>query len=720
MQDVVSTEAPPIAVDTRLDAEVRLPHSVWRAAGRAADLLAAMSPEPFGTSAMKAWHQRFYERFGIGSLVPVSDVVADSGIGWPDGYPGTPEARRPAVSARDRCLVALAQQAALEGETEVALDDALLSELRGPDDPRRLPPHLDLGFRVHATSTEAIDRGAFDLEVASVGRGAGVLGGRFLPVLDAADGAAFSSALAALPTPDDGTIAVQLSVPPLRTETAHVNRAPGILPLQVSIGEYRQRGDSALTLADIAIGCDGQRMYLAAPRLGKRLDVVGFTALNLHVHTPPLARLLLEISRAQNTVVTQLDWGAATTMPFLPRLRRGNLVLSAARWRLGARDLPPSDSCSTAWDEALEHRREELRVPARVRLREGDRHLALDLDLPGHRELLRRHIARQGQAVLLEDAWVDGWIDGRPHEIVLSVTSAGQARPAWPRLPVPRPERVLRPGHGDAPARSRVVLASVYGDVRRQDEILAEYLPTLLRSADAPWWYVRYRDPDQHLRLRFALQTGDQNAFGVVAGKISAWAADLQMAGLVREIRLSTSYPEHGRWGGGAAWDAAEDVFRTDSAAVLTQLRRRHKPNRRSLLVAHNIAIATGFLGSTRAAMEWLLAHIPHRPPNGIDRSTFAEAVRLGDPTDDWANLRASDAGTAIREAWAARERALVRYRTCFPSGDTVGVDPDDVLRSLLHVHFVRAVAVDFAEEDVCLHLTRAAAQAWRARAGVA
>jgi hypothetical protein len=47
-------------------------------------------------------------------------------------------------------------------------------------------------------------------------------------------------------------------------------------------------------------------------------------------------------------------------------------------------------------------------------------------------------------------------------------------------------------------------------------------------------------------------------------------------------------------------------------------------------------------------------------------------------------------------------------------------VDPDDVLRALLHTHFVRAYAVDFTEENVCLHLTRAAAHAWTARAGAA
>ena len=55
--------------------------------------LARVSRAPYGAAAWKAYHQRFYERFGIGSMVPLLDVVADSGIGYPDGYPGRRDRR---------------------------------------------------------------------------------------------------------------------------------------------------------------------------------------------------------------------------------------------------------------------------------------------------------------------------------------------------------------------------------------------------------------------------------------------------------------------------------------------------------------------------------------------------------------------------------------------------------------------------------------------------
>lgn len=94
---------PAPAVDLRLDADLVLPQAVADEAARAAHLLARLSAAPNGTAAWRSYHQKFYERYGRGALVPLLDMVADSGIGWPDGHatpPSTsPAARLPAMSA---------------------------------------------------------------------------------------------------------------------------------------------------------------------------------------------------------------------------------------------------------------------------------------------------------------------------------------------------------------------------------------------------------------------------------------------------------------------------------------------------------------------------------------------------------------------------------------------------------------------------------------------
>ncbi|KPI27138.1 Thiopeptide-type bacteriocin biosynthesis domain containing protein [Actinobacteria bacterium OV320] len=704
----------PVALDLRLDAQIVLPEAVAREIERAALILTRLSSRPYGTAAWNKYHQRFYERYGIGTMVPLTEVVADSGTGYPDGYPGAPAgARRPRVSARDDALVRLAQAAALDGRDEVILTDEQIEALDvGPDEPR-LPPHLEIGVRVHAASLEELQRGRFRLEVVSVSRGVGVSTGRFLSVLAPANREALVAELGDLPAADGNTVPAQLSFPPLLSESAHVTRSPQVLPTVISLQEHRAPQDTVLTPEDLAVGCDGRRMYLAVPERGHRVEAVGMHALNLHTHTPPLVRFLTELSRAQCAQVTVFNWGAAAAMPFLPRLRYGRSVLAPARWRMEASELPGHARPRAEWDAALSDWRARRRPPSRVYLVEDDRRLFLDLDEAGHRALLRRHLDDSRLAVLVEAPEANGWCGGRAHEVVVPLKATRPS--AWPPLPAPSQARALPAAQMQTPAASSVLLAALYGDPRRQDVLLSQHLPGLLEQlGNPPWWFIRFRDPDQHLRVRIDLP--DPEAFADTARTVSTWADELRSIGLLADLRYPTSYREMGRWGSGTAWAAAEEVFRADSRAILAQLAQPQRPGLRTLVVAHTVSIASAFLGSTTAGMRWLIDHIPPTAPTPVPRQQFTEAVRLADLSHNWAALRRVPGGDAIVSGWTDRDTALAAYRPHLPGPDTQGIAVDDVLTSLLHVHFVRHVAVNFPEEEVCLYLARAAALAWTAR----
>lgn len=706
-----------LAVDVRLDADVVLPEAVAHEAARAAGLLTRLSSLPYGTAAWRAYHQRFYERYGRGALVPLLDVVADSGIGWPDGYPGARSAARPRFDERDELLATVAQRAALDGEREVVLDEAMLASLDlGPDEPR-LPPHLEILARIHARSQHALDRGKFRLEVVSASRAAGVSIGRFLHLLEPKNRAAFTDVLTNLPTMDERAVTAQLSFPPLDAGTGHVARSTATGQLVISFAEHRPAADGALGPQDLAVGCDGRRMYLTAPALGVRIEAAPTHALNLRTHTPPLARLVTELSRAQGAQVTPFSWGSLSTLPFRPRLRHGRVILAPAAWRLTTAELPSLAVPFGQWDEALSGWLVRRRVPRRVTLAADSQGLPLDLHHPGHRVLLRTHLESSPHAVLVEapEPADLGWADGRAHEIAIPVTAT--RAPIWPHLPSPTTARLRPRGHGDVPGTSRILLASLYGDLERQDTVLTRHLPDLLQRLGRPaWWFVRFRDPRQHLRLRIALT--EPNRFGPAATVISSWTAELHQAGLLSEVVYPTSYAETGRWGEGPAWEAAEQVFRADSAAVLAQLSQAALPGRQALLAAHTVAIAAGFTGSAAAGLRWLVANLPAKPPTAVTRPVFRQAVTLADPAGDWATLRAEPGGTAIVDGWAERHQALDAYRRHFPGPHTEGVDADDVLGSLLHCGYVRAHRIDFDGEAQVLYLARAAALARLSRDG--
>jgi len=716
----------PVAVDLRLDTDVVLPAAVAREAERAALLLVRLTPHPAGTAVWAAYHRRFYQRFGPGVQVPLLEVVADSGIGWPDGYPGASRtASRAQRTSRDERLLALAQAAALDGRHEVLADEALIADLSHNAAARsvQLPAHLELCARVDSPSLAALEGGEFRLAVTSVSRSAGVITGRFLHLLDPSDRQMVTAPL--FGSPPDGVLSAQLSFPPLDSATAHVARAMRVLPTVISLAEHRATAPAdVLTADDLAVACDSDRLYLTAPGRGATVEAWGLHALNLRTHTPPLARFLIEITRAHCAQVTDFDWGAAAILPFLPRLRSGRVVLSAARWRLAAADMPPGRTTDPAsWDAALADWRTRRRAPRRVLLVDGDWRLPLDLDHDAHRVLLREHLASKPHAVLEEAPAADagGWFDSRAHEIVVPL-AAHQLR-ARARLPRPALRRIVRPGeHGLSPGVSPLLFAKLYGDPRRQDTVLADHLPVLLAEwgeQQPRWWFLRFaQDGEPYLRLRIALPDCDPATFGEAAGRVSAWTDRLRRQGLLREVAFATSYPETGRWGSGGAMIAAEAVFTADSRAVLTQLAQPARPHRLVLAAANFAAITVAFTGQVDAGMGWLIDHVPAKPPATVARPVFAEAQRLADPRQDFRALRGAPGGAAIVATWAQRARALAAYRSRFPGSDTDGVDPDAVLGSLLHTHFLRACGIDADDKATCLYLARVAAMAATARAG--
>jgi thiopeptide-type bacteriocin biosynthesis protein len=715
----------PVTVDLRLDLDVVLPEAVAREAERAALLLARLTSHPGGTAAWADFHRRFYQRFGAGAQVPLLEVIADSGIGWPDGYPGTSGVViGPQRTSRDERLLDLAQAAALDGQHEVVLDANLIAELeQTPVHSMHLPSHLELCARVDSPSLQSLKQGNFQLTVTSVSRSAGVVSGRFLHLFDEHDRRTLTSPLA---SPESGgVIQAQLSFPPLDPATAHVARSVQVLPTIVSLAEHRDTAASTavLTAADLAVSCDSDRLYLTAPALGARVEAWGLHALNLRKHTPPLARLLVELTRAHCAEVTDFDWGTAATLPFLPRLRFGRIVLSPARWRLAAADLPDRTSSWATWDAALAEWRTRRRLPQVVFLVDGDWRLPLDLVEDAHRVLLREHLGTHPHAVLEEGPAEDaaGWLDGRAHDVVVPMVSCQPQ--ATTRPPRPTPQRIVRPGeHGLSPGGSPMLFAKLYGDPQRQNTVLAKHLPALLAEwgeALPRWWFLRFREGNEHyLRLRISLPSSEPVVFGEAAGRVSAWADRLRRLGLLRDIAFATSYPETGRWGSGAALSAVEAFFTADSHAVLAQLAWPARPHDHALAAANFAAIAVAFMGGTEVGMRWLIDHVPAKPPTVVPRPVFAEARRLADSFENFRALRSAPGAASVVATWAERAQTVAAYRAHLPRAEAEGVDPDAALGSLLHTQFLRASGIEPDDKAVCLYLARTAALTFAARTG--
>ena len=700
MRAIVDLAREPLSIDLRLQADVQLPRDVAREMQRAAGVLTRLVGETAGSRAWREYFGAFRERFGTGTLVPLRDVIdPHTGIGFPRGYPDNPTpGPRHVLTTRDDLLLGLANRAAVCGHREIELDDNMINRIAATTGhAESIPPHIDLGARIHATSRDALDRGEYSFTVAP-SRAAGTLTSRLTTM---APEAALADVIAALPTTTAGATLAQLSFPAIYPYGENVSRVPAYLTAIVSVGEH-PRAD-AIRVDDLAVVATTRRLHLVTLHDRRIVEPQVLHAL-APKQQPPLARLIGELPRALDVGSIGFNWGAAEFLPFRPRLRYGKAILSSARWRLTLADLPTDVS---TWHSDLRSWRTDWRCPARVELRDFDQSLPLHLGKAAHREILFRHLRKNESALLVEtpDVNADDWLDGHAHTVVLPMTRRAQPLPSPAISAMP----VLGRDHGQLPggAGSSWLYAKLFVPAERMNRFIADDLPALRHCiGDRPSWFVRYpqltdEQERDHLRLRIRVD-GDA---GTVVAAITAWADQLRGRGALARLTFDTYFPENGRY---VAIAEAEEVFVADSRLVLDQLTNVSAeacaPTVLTGLTMFDIAAA--FHGCRHIAARWLNAQAPTAVPDRADVTKIVTFTRAGQGAiPGWA---------PVADAHSRLERALSRYRDALPDD----ADHDRVLRSLLHMHHNRAFGADREREARCLRLARQAAATWRAIEG--
>jgi lantibiotic biosynthesis protein len=680
----------PLAVDLRLNCGLALSKEVTREAEQAMEAIVRLSPFPSGPPVWRDYLGRFLERYGPGALVPVRELSDPTrGLGFPAGYRGSLlEKPAPCLTDQDEQLLALVQRATAERAREVVLTDHDLDRL-AVGSPALLPAHTELCFHVQAPTRAVLDSGGFRLVVKGLSPGAGTVTGRFLDLLDGPDRERFTTTYATLPTLTADALRAQLSSPPLWPRTENVSRAPEVLPEVISVAEHR----SSLPLDDLAVRGDVQGLCLVSLSESRAVEPAVLNAVQLTNVTHPLVRFLSELPRSRAAVLSPFSWGAASRLPYLPRIRYGRTVLSSARWRVTASDL----AGEVSWAEAMASWRTRYGMPDTVCLGDSDQRLHLDLTMGSHLQLVRHELNRAGHATLYEapEPTAYGWFDGRAHEITLALASTLAPAP-------PPPAGSVTGCYEHLPGSSPWAYAKLYAHPDRFTSLLTTHLPRLFEAWPDPpeWWFVRYRDPEPHLRLRFRLSS--PSAFGSTAEPVAAWAETLRSDGLLKSLQWDTYCPETGRYGTGPTMSAAEAVFAADSAAVVAQLSPEHGLHPQVATAASLSDLATAFTGSTEAGMNWLINHTERVPGPTLPRAVLRETLRRTAP----GGIPVPVAGT-----WARRRDALSAYRSHLDT--STDHDPDSVLASLLHMHHIRAIGIDEEHERDCRRLARAAALSW-------
>ncbi|MFE9422698.1 lantibiotic dehydratase [Kitasatospora sp. NPDC006697] len=728
-----------VHVDLALGAELRLPHTVAEEAVRGLGALWRLSAA--GQGPLRGYHRDFLGRYGLDRVVPVPEVLDDTaGLGAPAGYQWPPSARseeQPPRPARELELLLgrLAAAAVRDGAREVVLDDELLDRL-APGEPDRelLPQSCELFCTLVAEDEPALAAGEF-LLVGGGGPGpleAGATFGRFAGLAGPVH-----RELAAFAFPEQpDAIHLAVAYQPRLTRALNVANSPRTATHEVAIGLPPDPAATAVRLDEIGVAATIDHLYLVHLPTGRRLLPHAHHSIDPRSQAPNAARFLIEVGRDAQRPYALWNWGPAASAPFLPRVRYGRTVLAPAAWRLDElreqTELEPAD-----WAEAVRDWRERWRAPRQLVLTMADLRLPVDLAEPWHRELLREAVAKEPDLLAVElpggEQRANGWLrdaEGQPRQCELAL--------AFVRESAPTPlstARVRSGGRRLTEPGGEWLYAKLYLATRQTDTFLAEQLPRFLtelpdstRELIDRWFFIRFRDPDDHLRLRFH-GPADRlwpELLPPLHAAVRRWSAE----GLVGRFVLDGYDPEWERYGGPEAQEAAERFFAADSRTALTLLRIARQPAARAgdlpwdpptlgALSLAAIAHAFGPPPATGAraarhqepAAAWL-AGLPadRRLPAGF-RAHRAQWLRLIDPAGGWPALAEHPLGAQLAQALADQAAELLTYREqldALAAGGTDWSPLPGVLTSLLHMSCNRLLGPDRESEERAHTLARA------------
>ena len=728
-----SREAAPIQVDMGMSVDGQLAEAVAVEAARAAELLLRLTPSPRGLSSLAAYRQAFINRYGHERQVPLLELLdAQRGLGPPSKYghaPVGPDAAK--SSERAQTLLQLACAALNRHERVVVLDEKMVERLETwHPDSRTAPVSLDINLLIAARSADAIDDGAFTL---IVGPNLGALAagrnlGRFADLLGSDGPAALHETAAAEEKHTEDFLCAELVWLPPNFHSANVVIRPSIRSHELVFGTSSGVPDwRVIPLDELVVEVENARFVVRWPTARKRIIFRAGHMLN-HYAAPAVARFLLDLSYDGSAIFSSFDWGPAESFPYPPRVQTGRIVLRPAQWRIRKDDWAAgSGGDMNAW-------RAEWNVPRYVCLSTGDNRLILDLDDAAQAAELKSEVKKlpDGGALIVQEvlpAFEDTWLRGprgaycsefiaslvlrhdktaakttTTHQDVASRTDAIRVQMEEVAAPTPR---VHPPG-------SEWLFLKLYCPSECEDDILAEHLLPFVDQAIASgladsWFFIRYSDPDPHLRLRFHGQPEQLNS--ILFGHVCDWAGSLLSDGLAARFVFDTYEQEVERFGGADGMSAAETLFSIDSrssAELLHASKAKDWTHDQITLLALSIDDLLAGLGFDEAGrLGWYRTQTTTGGPDvGSEYRQRKNVLRslLGDP----AHLAAQPGGAHIASILAARRNALSliarRFRDLTEEG-AISQPLERLCASFIHLHVNRLAGLASASEPRILSL---------------
>ncbi|MBV8253974.1 MAG: lantibiotic dehydratase [Chitinophaga sp.] len=453
---------------------------------------------------------------------------------------------------------------------EIVLSMEDLEEIQTDSLPA-LPPTTAVLGTLLTSSANKLDEGDFRFVLKSCG------GSSALPLL-ARFGASNASLTAEMEKVadmeknlfSDCIIAEVIHLPEGRT--GNVLLRPQLYEYEIPfLGNASVAKDFQISVSDLYIKVVNNRAILFSQSLNKEIKP-RLTSAHNYTNSLPIYKFLGDLQHQDHTLALVWNWHVLEEQPFLPRVRFKEIILSRARWNLSATAFQRREGRGDTG--TLLEMLHEYQVPAQVLMVESDNELFLDLSCSMAQELLLQQL-KKGDVILYESLMDDEhlFINNDKGYFCNEVVFPLYNTQFTPQASVITPKRD-KPVQRTFSLGSEWLYAKIYCGPKWMDKLLTTAVFPIVNHlkneglADS-WFFVRYQDPENHLRLRFHLTDPDHTQ--AVIQEINQALQDYTTDEIVYKIQYDTYTRELERYG---AENIAhcEHLFHLDSELILELL----------------------------------------------------------------------------------------------------------------------------------------------------
>lgn len=446
------------------------------------------------------------------------------------------------------------------------------------------------------------------------------------------------------------------------------------------LGQSGLPPERRISASDLLLGVRGNRLVLWSRTLDREVIPRVTSAHNVKSHGVSVYRFLAILSRQGVASALYWDWGPLADLPFLPRVRYEDVVLARATWFLRPAERQLLRDGTAA---------ERLRMPRFVLYMDGDQELLVDLQNPITVESFLAASAKKEIAIVHEllpqpDELVVEGPEGRyTNELVVPfhrldpVPARKAPRPALHRAE----DRLFAPG-------GEWLYFKLYTGYSTADRLLVDAIAPLAQRLREErkvrsWFFIRYRDPEFHLRVRLK---GDPEVLAL----FSEMATPLLRRGWMSRLQLDTYVRELERYGGAEGMALAEELFCADSEAVTALLPFvQSDPVLRWQLAVFGTDALLDDLGFDAAGKARLLERLVelYRAEFGADRAVRDQLAKQTRTRRDALRALFSSADQPWSEAYRRRSS---RVRPLAARLRALDHPIDELASSYVHMHLNR------------------------------